>query len=74
MPQYELDAVGPARFSGLARGRSAEDAVRRSGGVPEAAEVALGEPDGPEAWQEVQVDGEPAGRVRAHQRMRFRRD
>ena len=74
MPQYELDTAGPVAFSGLTRGRSPEDAVRRAGGVPEESRVEVGEPEGPEEWQAVRVDGEPAGRLRAHQRMRFRRD
>lgn len=74
MPQYELDNAGPVRFSGLARGRTPEDAVRRSGGVPGDAPVEIEEPEGPEGWQPVRVGGEPAGRLRAHQRMRFRRD
>jgi len=74
MPQYEVETVGPERYSGLVRGRSPEDAVRRAGGVPDASAVEVGAAEGPEAWQAVRVDGREAGRVRAHQRMRFRRD
>lgn len=74
MPQYELEKVGPARFSGLSRGRTPEEAVRLAGGVPDTSTLVLGEADGPGAWRPVRVDGVPAGRVRPHARMRFRRD
>jgi hypothetical protein len=74
MPQYELEGVGLGRFSGLARARTPEDAVRRTAGVPGGGAVEVGPPEGPEAWQPVRVDGSEAGRLRAHQRMRFRRD
>ncbi len=72
MPQFELDGVGPARTSGLRRARDAEDAVRRAVGVGVAAVVEAEEDV--QGWRTVQIGGEPAGRVRVHQRMRFRRD
>jgi hypothetical protein len=72
MPQFELDAVGEARASGLVRARTPEEAVRQAVGEGPPVEVA------PEAdlqgWQAVTVGGEASGRVRLHQRMRFRRD
>lgn len=74
MPQYELEGVGPARFTGLERGRTAEDAARRAGTIPDDQPVEVGEPEGPQSWQAVAVGGVPAGRLRLHQRMRFRRD
>jgi hypothetical protein len=74
MPQYELDAVGPARYSGLQRGRTPEEAVRTAGAVPDTSTLVIGAEEGPEGWCPVTVDGTPAGRVRPHQRMRFRRD
>jgi hypothetical protein len=74
MPQYELDAAGPARSSGRQRGRTPEEAVRLAGEVPDASTLVVApEADG-EGWQAVTVDGVPSGRVRPHQRMRFRRD
>jgi hypothetical protein len=74
MPQYELDAVGPARFSGLQRGRTPEEAVRLAGGVPDPGTLVVAPEADREGWQAVTVDGQPSGRVRLHQRMRFRRD
>ncbi|MDX1420333.1 MAG: hypothetical protein R3181_10235 [Rubricoccaceae bacterium] len=74
MPQYELDAVGPARFSGRRRGRTPEEAARRAGQVPDASALAVAPEADREGWQAVTVDGVPAGRLRPHARMRFRRD
>ncbi len=74
MPQYELDAVGPARFTGLQRGRTPEEAVRRAGGVPDDQSLLIEPEADVQGWQAVLVDGAPSGRVRPHQRMRFRRD
>ena len=74
MPQYELEAVGPARFSGLQRGRTPEEAVHLAGGVPDDQTLVVAPEADREGWQAVLVDGQPAGRLRPHQRMRFRRD
>lgn len=74
MPQFELDGVGPARFTGLTRARDAEDAARRAGAAPVGEPVDVAAPEGPDGWQAVRVGGSDAGRLRAHQRMRFRRD
>ncbi len=74
MPQFELEASGqPAAF---VRARSPEDAVRRALGGPDrqSAALAVGEAEAGTGWQEVTVDGEPWGRVRPSDRMRFRRD
>jgi len=73
VPQYELDRTG-AEAGALVRGRSPEDAVRRAAEVPDATAVEVDAPEGVEGWQAVRVGGEAAGRIRAHQRMRFRRD
>jgi hypothetical protein len=73
MPQFELEDVGPESFTGLRRGRTPEEAARLAGGIPAEAVLVLAEPDR-EDWQTVALDGQPAGRIRLHQRMRFRRD
>ena len=68
MPQYEIEIVGsePRRL----RARSPEDAAVRAG--VESPRL------GPEAdvagWREVLSKGVAVGRVREHNRMRFRRD
>lgn len=74
MPQYELREVGPGRLSGLYRGRDIADAVRRALDLDAGVVIEVDPPAGGAAWQEVTVNGAPAGRVRLHQRMRFRRD
>jgi hypothetical protein len=74
MPQFELERVGPGAVSGHYRGLDVLDAVRRALDLDAAAALEIGEPAGAAAWQEVIIDGAPAGRVRLHQRMRFRRD
>lgn len=74
MPQFELEEVGPAGFSGRVRGRTPEEAVRQAAELPEAARVEVEEETDLHGWAAVRVDGQPAGRVRLHQRMRFRRD
>lgn len=68
MPQYEVEIAGkaPARV----RGRDPEDAVRRAGLADAAVEP---EPD-LQGWRDVTASGSVVGRVREHQRMRFRRD
>ena len=73
MPQFELDTVGPDRFCGRTRGRTPEDAVQRAAGLDAAATVSLGSED-LQGWRDVEIDGQPSGRVRLHQRMQFRRD
>ena len=74
MPQYELDHVGPAGYEGRVRGRTPEEAVRRATGLADEAAVIVSDDADLHGWQEVHIDGEPAGRVRLHQRMQFRRD
>jgi hypothetical protein len=74
MPQYELDDVGPDGFSGRTRGRTPDEAVRRALALPADADVTLDEKADLKGWQAVRIDGVPAGRVRLHQRMQFRRD
>ena len=71
MPQYELAADGATR---QVRGRSPHDAVRRALGPEPDAEVTVGDAELGTGWCEVRIDGVPAGRVRARDRMRFRRD
>lgn len=74
MPQYELDDVGPDHFSGRTRGRTPEEAVRRTLDLAEAVEVTVDEEADLRGWQTVYIDGDSAGRIRPHQRMQFRRD
>lgn len=74
MPQFELEEVGEGRVSGLRRGRTAEDAVRRAIGPHQDAVVGVAADEDLQGWQEVTLDGRPSGRIRLHQRMRFRRD
>jgi hypothetical protein len=74
MPQFELERVGPRAINGLYRGLDAIDALRRALEIDAETPVAVGESSGAAGWQEVTLDGAPAGRVRLHQRMRFRRD
>ncbi len=74
MPQFELEGVGAEQFTGLVRGIDLPDAVRRAVGLTDRAEVSARAPAGPEGWQEIRIADAAAGRGRAHQRMRFRRD
>ena len=74
MPQFELENVGPSQFSGLVRGRTTVDAIGRRAEIPEEANLQVASESDLQGWQEVVVDGEASGRVRLHQRMRFRRD
>jgi hypothetical protein len=71
VPQFEV-APADAPTQTL-RARSAEAAVRQSAPAG-GADVALGEPEPGSGWRSVTVDGAPWGCVRAHSRMRFRRD
>ncbi len=66
--------MGPASFSGLVRGRTPDEAIRRATDVPDAVEIAVEAEADVHGWQTVLFDGAPMGRVRPHQRMRFRRD
>lgn len=76
MPQYELalsvSSSGP--IDGLHRARSAEEAVRRGMRLDDGVDIDINEEADVQGWQAVAVGGEPVGRVRLHQRMRFRRD
>ena len=71
MPQFEVQPSGqPARF---VRARSPEDAVRQLDAA-DAAAAALGDPEDGTGWRSVTLGGQPWGRVRPRDRMRFRRD
>ena len=73
MPQFETEPPegSPPR---VLRATDAADAVRRALSLPPETPVAIGDPSPRDAWAEVTAAGEPAGRVRPHARMRFRRD
>ena len=72
MPQFETER--PGKSAAVVRAADLEDAVRRAFGVPAGTVVVVGPPSPRDAWAPVVVDGAPAGRVRPHARMRFRRD
>lgn len=80
MPKFELDAVTATPdadpVSGYQRGRTAADAVCRALALEETAGVeVIGEEEADlKGWRAVTIEGRPAGAVRAHQRMQFRRD
>jgi hypothetical protein len=74
MPQYELDNVGADGYSGRTRGRTPEEAVRRSLDLSVETDVTVADDADVKGWQTVRIDGEEAGRIRLHQRMQFRRD
>ena len=69
MPQFEVAQHGQDPV--FVRARDAADAVGRRSG---AAAVALADAEPGSGWQDATVDGEPWGRVRPRDRMRFRRD
>ncbi|MEM9997798.1 MAG: hypothetical protein AAF809_08860 [Bacteroidota bacterium] len=72
MPQFEFDPAETNAPVQLIRGRDAADAARRVLAVP-VDTIAITAPD-EEGWQTVTEDEAVAGRLRLHQRMRFRRD
>lgn len=77
MPQFELTDTGGGAV-GRVRARDPEEAVRAWLGLEEGIEVSLEDPpaamDALEGWRIIRVKGEELGRIRPHQRMRFRRD
>lgn len=79
MPQYEVQLTGGAPPLRV-RARDAEDAVRRAttrasgDGVAVNGIVELGAAEPGSGWREASIGGNPWGRVREHNRMRFRRD
>lgn len=74
MPQFELENVGPGKFSGLVRGRTAEEAAQCGAKLSDGAALRVSSESDVLGWQEVVLNGVTSGRVRLHQRMRFRRD
>jgi hypothetical protein len=74
MPQFELEVLSPRPAIGLYRGRSPDDAVRMAAGLDDSVRIEVAAQEDVQGWREITVDGLPAGRVRLHQRMRFRRD
>lgn len=73
MPQFETEPPGGGPPVVL-RATDAQDAVRRARSLPPEAPVEIGVPSLRDAWAEATSQGTPAGRVRPHARMRFRRD
>ena len=76
MPQFETERSDASGHPDAAtvRALDAADAVRRAFGLAPDVAVTLGVASPRDGWATVTVDGEPAGRVRPHARMRFRRD
>lgn len=78
MPQFELEDVKSGKGIERVRARSAEEAARSWLGLPEDAKVKFEKADSPmeelEGWRKVIGAGVVRGRIRPHQRMRFRRD
>ena len=74
MPQFELDNVGPQKINGLVRARSADDATRRALNLDDNTGFSVTEKEDLQGWQDVVIDGKASGRIRLHQRMKFRRD
>ena len=74
MPQYEVELSRPTRIRTRQRGLDPADAVRQAADLPADAQVAVEAEADLKGWSAVTVEGEAAGRVRPHQRMRFRRD
>ena len=78
MPQFELEDIASRRGIERVRAISAEAAVRQWLSLPDDSDVELGKAptsmDELEGWFTIRVGGVVRGRVRPHQRMRFRRD
>ena len=79
MPQFEF--APPGGDAVFVRARDAEGAVRdvierglAAEGLAANAAVELGDPEAGSGWMAVALGGEPWGRVRQRDRMRFRRD
>lgn len=77
MPVFELKDPDGTEV-GRVRARYPEEAVREWLGLPDEAEVSVDEATAAmevlEGWRVITVGGEDRGRIRLHQRMRFRRD
>lgn len=68
MPQYDTEtASGESR---TLRARSMDDAVQRAGWE----DACIAPEADVQGWHEITASGEVVGRVREHNRMRFRRD
>ncbi|HUF09711.1 MAG TPA: hypothetical protein VMO47_10340 [Rhodothermales bacterium] len=78
MPQFELEDVKSAKGIERIRALTAEEAARQWLGTSDDAVVEFGKPNAAmealEGWRTILVAGVVRGRIRPHQRMRFRRD
>jgi len=78
MPQFELEDVRSGKGIERVRALTAEDAARQWLGTSDDAVVELVKPnvamEALEGWRTILVAGAVRGRIRPHQRMRFRRD
>ena len=78
LPQFDLRDPKADSADKLIRARSGEEAVRLWLDLPHDIDVTLRTPEAPmealEGWKAVFVDDVYRGRIRPHQRMRFRRD
>ena len=68
MPQFEVEtATGKSQ---VLRARNVEDAAHRAGWT----DATISPEADVQGWRDVVASGEAVGRVREHNRMRFRRD
>jgi len=78
MPQFELQQSTSNDNIDRIRARDPESAIREWLGLADDEEVTLEKGQSAmeqlEGWQVIRVGGVVKGRVRPHQRMRFRRD
>ena len=78
MPQFELEDIKSGKGIERVRALTAEDAARQWLGTPDDAVVEFVRPNAAmealEGWTTIVVAGAVQGRIRPHQRMRFRRD
>jgi hypothetical protein len=78
MPQFELRKSESGGDVERLRARSPEEAVRRWLDIPADEAVTFEKVPTPlealEGWSIIRVAGRARGRIRPHQRMRFRRD
>ncbi|MEM1057264.1 MAG: hypothetical protein AAGI52_17230 [Bacteroidota bacterium] len=72
MPQYEVET--PDGDLQRLRAKTPEDAARRAVLVDTSDQVALAPEADVQGWRTITLEGQEVGRVRVHNRMRFRRD
>lgn len=61
-------------MTGIVRARNMEQAIRQNTGATSETIIRFTQADALEDWYNIEMDGEPSGRIREYQRMKFRRD